>query len=132
MEYPTSSVRVQYTTVSVGITSPGLGLAGTSPKKIPPGNKNQQIGVSIVEKPGTIWRKRTSFHQHHEQWQPSADTPRYASSPGTKTPNMSSAWIVARSLTPKNSVTWRLKRPPKQNPAWKTPDASAPAPGSPR
>jgi hypothetical protein len=33
---------------------------------------------------------------------------------------------VARSLTPKSSVTWRLKPKPKQNPAWKTPDAFAP------
>src|ERR1035438_5376053 len=67
--------------------------------------------------------KSTFFHRYQDRWQQPVNTLEYASFPGTTTPNMSSARIVARSLTPKSFVTWRLKRPPNQNPARKTPEA---------
>jgi hypothetical protein len=59
-EYPTSSVRIQYTTVSVGISSPSLKffLPTRRPKKSCKMNRKiQQISVSIWENADTIWRK---------------------------------------------------------------------------
>ena len=75
------------------------------------------------ENADTIWRKSSLFHQHQDRWQQPANTLEYESFPGMTTPNMSSARIVARSLTPKSFATWRLKRPPNQNLVWKMPEA---------
>src|SRR5208337_864963 len=67
--------------------------------------------------------KSTFFHSYQDRWRPFASILGYESFPGTMTPNTSSARIVAKSLTPKSFVTWRLKKKPNQNPAWKTPEA---------
>src|SRR5579863_4435829 len=67
-----------------------------------------------MENPATIWRKEQFIQLIQKRWPPSANIPGYESFPGTKTQSLSSAWSVARSLTPKNSATWRLRKPLNQ------------------
>src|SRR5580658_5064387 len=78
------------------------------------GQRFNKYPFEFLEKPATIWRKEHFIQPIPERWQPSASTPGYESFPGTKTPSLSSAWSVARSLTPKSSATWRLKKPLNQ------------------
>src|SRR5271157_1481518 len=78
MEYPTSSVRIQYTTVSVGITSPGLKLF-FSPPKYPQSIKNSSDMVFKWGKmPIQSGGKRTFFAE------PTTDGNRLQTPQGTR------------------------------------------------
>jgi hypothetical protein len=51
MEYPTSLVQIQYTTVSVGITSPGPKFFCTTLKNLSEQKDSTEIGFKLGEMP---------------------------------------------------------------------------------
>jgi hypothetical protein len=68
--------------------------------------------LDFLEKTATICGKSIQTSLIANRCLPFANTPGYESSPGTKTQNLLSAWNAAKSLIPRNFMTWRLKKSP--------------------